>query len=66
MEETITTLIKKNEHLEDKFDRVPNFFMRVMHLVATTLQLLQAGMEGTTDEKDTKATKPLYGFLADE
>jgi len=66
LEESITTLIKKNEHLENKFNKVSNFFVRVMHSTVTTLHLLQASKEGTTDKKDTKTTKSQYGFLVDD
>ena len=40
MEESITSLIKKNAQLEDKFDKVPKFSVQLMHSEMTTLHLL--------------------------
>lgn len=66
LERSFADLIKKNMDLEDKFDRVANFLVRVMHLMTTTLYLMQTNKDGATEEKKVETIRSLYGFLADD
>ena len=52
LEKVVVNLTIVNEELEDKFDKVANFLICVIHLVVTTLHLLHTTNVGDKDEKD--------------
>lgn len=52
--------------LEDKFDRVGNFSIHDMHLVTTTLHLMQTNQDRGNDDKEVETNHTLYGFLAND
>ena len=62
LKKSISILVKKNAGLEDKFNRVANFCVLVMHSMATTLYLMQKNKEGTCDARDIEMTHSLYIF----
>lgn len=66
LEETITSLIKKNIDVEDMSNLVVNFSMSVMHYVTTTIHLLQVDREEIKDVVDMLTTSSLYIFLGDD
>ena len=43
-----------------------NFLIRVMHLVVTTLHLMQTNSVGDKNEKDVEINQNLYGFREDD
>jgi phosphate uptake regulator len=59
-------LTKRIEDLEDKFDRVVNLLVRVMHSAMTTLHLLHTTDDGAMHVKNAETNRNLYGFLVDD
>lgn len=66
IEEMITFLMKTNEDLEDKFDRVENLSVHVLYSMTTTLHLIQAQEEEINDTIEKDTTYSLYRFLMDD
>ena len=66
LEKSITSLIKKNEDLENNIGRDDNVFLCVMHSMATTLYLLKINKQETIAAKDMETTYFLYSFMVDD
>ena len=45
-EKAMVELTKRNEQLEDTFEKMENFLVSVMHSMETTLQLMQTNNMG--------------------
>ena len=66
LERSIADLIKRNANLEDKFDRVVDFFVCVKHSMTTMLDFMQCNKDGAIDDKEVETPRSLHDSLVND